>query len=340
MKTVDGPSKRKRLRILYLMILSFILLTCFNVYHDLSTYHSIKVIPNDSAKVEINSEDYDINKLIKKIDGEIVSIKQDVDTSVLGEQEVVLEVKKENMVKDIPMTVSVVDSVAPVIELKEEKITITKGDSYNLQDNIQSVMDQIDGDIAYQDDANQSKLKTYNISMNGDFDSVGDHEVKILAIDNSGNIASQTFTLEVVEPEPEPVYNPVYYDLPANANSGDLVSIAYSLVGAPYVSGGTSPSGFDCSGFVQYVYSRVGVWVSRSTSTQLYDGYPVSYDSMQPGDIIVWGYGDGNASHSSLYVGDGMMVHATNPSTGVIASSVSHWINSSGTSILSIRRIQ
>ena len=84
----------------------------------------------------------------------------------------------------------------------------------------------------------------------------------------------------------------------------------------------------------------MGINVSRSTSTQLYDGYPVSYQSAQPGDILLWGYGDGNVSHSALYVGNGQMIHATNPSQGVILSDVNYWLNGSGTYIVSVRRIQ
>ena len=341
MSTIEVPSylKKKNYTLSIIFILLFVICVLLHTYH---TYNSIEVIPIDKATVEVGSKEYNVEELVKEVNGEIVSVKQDIDANILGEQEVVFEVKKENVIKDVSMTVSVVDSIAPVIELVDSNITITKGDSYDFQNNIQNVSDSIDGVLDYNSLSNQSRLKTYNIEFNGDFDSVGDHEVKVLAIDNSGNVASQSFTLTVVEPEPEPepiYYQPVYYNLPANASSGDLVSIAYSYLGYPYVGGGNSPSGFDCSGFVQFVYSQVGTWISRSTSTQIYDGYAVSYDDMQPGDIIVWGYSWGQPTHSAMYVGDGMMIHAANPSTGVILSNVQGWINGSGTQILSVRRI-
>ena len=153
-----------------------------------------------------------------------------------------------------------------------------------------------------------------------------------------GNITTKDYKLKVNAPVIS--HREVYYNnLPENVNSNDLVSIAQSLVGSRYVAGGTTPAGFDCSGFVQYVYSRVGVGVSRSSWTQLYDGTGVSYDNAEPGDIISWGYGY-TPTHSALYVGNGMMIHATNPSQGVVASNVAAWENGSYDSLMGVRRIQ
>ena len=118
-----------------------------------------------------------------------------------------------------------------------------------------------------------------------------------------------------------------------------MVKLAYSLIGSPYVAGGTSPSGFDCSGFVQYLYSQIGISVSRSSSTQMYDGVAVSYEAARPGDILIWGYGPGVPTHSAIYVGNGQMVHATNPIQGVIASDVAGWTRGSGTHVIAVRRI-
>ena len=138
----------------------------------------------------------------------------------------------------------------------------------------------------------------------------------------------------------EPVYvEKVYNNLPANINGNNIVSLAYSLIGSSYVSGGNSLSGFDCSGFVQYLYSQYGVSISRSASTQIYDGVAVNYENAQPGDILSWGYDNGVVTHSALYVGDGMMIHAANPSQGVILSNVAAWERGSNITILSVRRV-
>lgn len=340
MEIIEGPSPKRYFRVLISVGLTFILIMNVIICRRYFTFKSIEVIATDSAKVEVGNT-YDINNLIKEVNGEIVSVKHDIDTNILGNQELILEVKKDNVVKDVPIVVSVVDSIAPVIELKQEEITITQGDSYDVGENIQTVVDEIDGDLDFQVENNQSKLKSYNISMDGDINDVGEHQVTINAVDNSGNISTKVFKINVVEPEPEPapVYNvPNFYSwLPANAAGGDLVSIAYSYLGYPY-GPGNYPGAFDCSGFVQFVYSQVGINISRSTYTQVWDGSPVGYGDMQPGDIIIWGYGS-TPTHSALYVGNGMMVHSANYGTGVIESSVQGWLNGSGTSIVSIRRI-
>lgn len=341
MKSTDGSSKTKIIKFLSLMTLSFIMLISCYVYHNYYTYKSIKVVvTTDTPSVEYGSANYNVKEFIKEVEGNIISVKQDIDINKLGEQEVILEVQKDNVVKEVPIIVTVVDSIAPIIKVKEEKVTITQGDDYNLEDNIESVMDDIDGDINISsEEIKEDSVYYYSINYNDDINSVGDHEITINAVDKSGNASTFTFTLEVVEPTPQYYYG-VNYNVPANPQGNDVVSIAYSLVGMPYIGGSNGPYGFDCSGFVQYVYSCIGKSVSRSSYTQIYDGVGVSYADAQPGDILSWGYGPGNVTHSALYVGDGLMVHAANPGTGVIVSSVDGWLAGSGTTILSVRRIQ
>lgn len=101
-----------------------------------------------------------------------------------------------------------------------------------------------------------------------------------------------------------------------------LADYALQLVGLPYVYGGTSTSGFDCSGFVQYVYRQNGYEINRTATAQLNDGYTVAYEDMKPGDIIYFGYAD-TATHVGIYVGGGEFVHAENSGTGVVISKLS-----------------
>lgn len=335
MKSIDGPSIKKLLRAFLLVVLSFIMIISCCAYRNYSTFQSINVVVKEQATVEYGSANYDIKKLIKEVDGKIISVKQDIDTNTLGAQEVILEVKKDNMVREVPVVISVVDSVAPVISLKKEKVSITEGDSYDLLENVASVNDAIDGDLGYLETVPTNSLKYYNIQYDGDINSVGSHEITVSAVDASGNKTVQSFTLEVAE---KPVYYPVYYGAPANPQGNDVVSIAYSLLGMPYMANSAGPYGFDCSGFVSYVYSCVGKSVSRGTWTQQYEGVGVSYSEIQPGDVILWGYADGSPTHSALYVGNGQMIHAANYGTGVIVSDVNGWLNGSGTHILTVRR--
>lgn len=101
-----------------------------------------------------------------------------------------------------------------------------------------------------------------------------------------------------------------------------LATYAQGFAGYPYVYGGTTPSGFDCSGFVQYVYAHFGYSIHRTATAQLQDGWYVSRDALKPGDIIYFGYGS-TATHVGIYLGGGAFVHAANSNSGVIISNLS-----------------
>ena len=84
-------------------------------------------------------------------------------------------------------------------------------------------------------------------------------------------------------------------------------------LGVPYVWGGSSPSGFDCSGFTQYVMRACGYSIYRTATDQLENGYAVSYSDLQPGDLVFFErtYNtDAPASHVGIYVGGGEFIHA------------------------------
>ena len=101
-----------------------------------------------------------------------------------------------------------------------------------------------------------------------------------------------------------------------------IAAFGMQYVGYPYVYGGTSPSGFDCSGFVQYIYRQFGYSINRTATAQLANGYYVSYDSLMPGDLVFFGSGS-SASHVGMYIGGGEFVHAANSRSGVKISSLS-----------------
>jgi cell wall-associated NlpC family hydrolase len=91
--------------------------------------------------------------------------------------------------------------------------------------------------------------------------------------------------------------------------AGTLLRTAMSLVGTPYVWGGTSPAGFDCSGFVWYAYNRIGVAIPRTADVQFAAGQPVDGDPL-PGDLVFFQTYDYGASHVGLYIGNGWFVNA------------------------------
>ena len=99
-------------------------------------------------------------------------------------------------------------------------------------------------------------------------------------------------------------------DAVVSVTGNAIVDYAYKFLGTPYVWGGTSPSGFDCSGFTQYVFrNAAGVNLPRTTYDQINVGVPVSYNNLQPGDLVF-----PHTGHVGIYVGNGQMIHA--PSTG------------------------
>ena len=90
----------------------------------------------------------------------------------------------------------------------------------------------------------------------------------------------------------------------------DVVGVALSQLGTPYVWGGAAPGGFDCSGLVMWAYAQVGVSLPHSSYAQYSYGVPVSRDQLQPGDIVFF---DG-LGHVGIYIGGDQFVHA--PHTG------------------------
>jgi len=89
---------------------------------------------------------------------------------------------------------------------------------------------------------------------------------------------------------------------------------ASNMVGKPYRYGGNSPTGFDCSGLVQYSYQRAGISVPRTTRSQLKAGISVPAHSLRAGDLVFFDQEGRKYSHVGIYIGDGRFVHA--PSSG------------------------
>lgn len=110
-----------------------------------------------------------------------------------------------------------------------------------------------------------------------------------------------------------------------SSKAQEIVEYALQFVGYPYVYGGSSPKGFDCSGFTSYVYKHFGYNINRSASTQLDNGKAVSMSELQPGDLVIFKKGNSSkrATHVGLYIGNNQFVHASTSKVGVIISRLS-----------------
>lgn len=104
---------------------------------------------------------------------------------------------------------------------------------------------------------------------------------------------------------------------PASATGQALADYALQFQGYPYVAGGNTPSGWDCSGFVQWVFAQFGVSLPHYSGAQMSVGTAVgSIAEAAPGDIIV------NTQHSAIYIGNGMVINALNPAQGTQVTSL------------------
>lgn len=126
-------------------------------------------------------------------------------------------------------------------------------------------------------------------------------------------ISADYVSLTVPAPRAEA---PVNYGSAASLSAGErVVQIAEQYLGIPYVYGGSTPAGFDCSGFTSYVFKQLGYSLYRSSYQQINNGVPVSKSELQPGDLLLFKrQGASRIHHVGIYVGDGMMIHS--PQTG------------------------
>ena len=105
----------------------------------------------------------------------------------------------------------------------------------------------------------------------------------------------------------------------SSSRGSEVLAYAMKFVGYPYVYGGSSPSGFDCSGFTSYVYKHFGVSLSRTAAGQYSNGTAVSRANLQVGDLVMFG---SPINHVGIYAGGGRIVHAANPSRGVTTDTI------------------
>jgi cell wall-associated NlpC family hydrolase len=136
------------------------------------------------------------------------------------------------------------------------------------------------------------------------------------------------FTGAPVGPAPaEPVADT---DAPPESSriTAQVVQIALESIGTPYVWGGTSADGFDCSGLIQFAYGQVGILLPRISRAQIGSGAPVVPDprSLRPGDVLGFSDdGDGRTDHVGLYVGGGDFIHSSSSGVRVSGLGNPYW---------------
>lgn len=148
---------------------------------------------------------------------------------------------------------------------------------------------------------------------------IRDNQIKSSIVEEEINEYIETAKAKVAEMEAEleAQNKPNRGEVSATGNA--IVDFAYGYLGTPYVYGATGPNSFDCSGFTSYVYrNAAGVEITRTTYSQMGVGTAVSYDELQPGDLVFTYGGD----HVGIYVGGGSYIHAPQPGDSVKVSPV------------------
>lgn len=148
-----------------------------------------------------------------------------------------------------------------------------------------------------------------------------DFYVNQIVVDDSDAIGDVSLSVDVQRPTtPAPtarqangtqasgVFNTPAGPLLSAEEAGSIVTYARQFVGTPYVYGGTTPAGFDCSGFVQYVFAQFGYSLPRTSGAQAAVGHRISAAEARPGDLVVWG-----THHIGIYTGNGNHIAAHKP---------------------------
>jgi cell wall-associated NlpC family hydrolase len=191
-----------------------------------------------------------------------------------------------------------VSVIASVIGAREQ-VDAAKNDLENRK----AELDQTVSGLASQKsqiEANLQKRKDLVAGVESEVNNLIAQEAaaRAAANNNSGTVRRSSPSRNIPPPPPPPPYAP------------RVVQIAYQQIGKPYVYAGSGPNVFDCSGLVMYCYAQVGISLPHSSYMQKDCGVPVSYDQLQPGDLVFFhGYG-----HVGMYVGGGQFIHA--PHTG------------------------
>ena len=326
-----------------LAICSLIGYQYYNKIRKENIYNALYMTFDSSNEIEYGTQNVDTVAFVRSVEyGKVSDYPKEIDTSSVGIKKLTYELSKEDVSKEFVYEVEVVDTKLPVISLNKDTIYVYVNNNYDIKANVKFVVDEVDGDLKYVTEVPEENIGYYTISTNYNKNKVGTYNVDINAVDKNGNTSNAKYTIKVINrPQPKTTTITGNYNGKSSVDTSSVVNAAKSLLGSRYKYGGASPStGFDCSGFVQYIYGLFGKSLGRSTGTIAYNGQAVARSNMQPGDIIVWSTLSNNSpTHVSIYIGGDTMIHAANSRKGVISSSVSFWEHNGGGHIVTIRRV-
>ncbi|WP_392486309.1 NlpC/P60 family protein [Haloimpatiens sp. FM7315] len=273
----------------------------------------------ENIMIEIDKNKKDLNKIksdAKKIEETIINTEKDVQAmdslfrqrarvmyinGINGYIEILAESKGiMDFISRLDMIKLVVNSDSKVINgLKDKKVALEESKK-NLEEKSKKIIA-----ITSQNEKQLTKMKKDKAKEMELVAKINRNQVSIRSQVAINTSAPVTKTLRASRGG--------MYSSSGTASNSNVLSYAYKFLGVPYLWGGTSPSGFDCSGFTQYVYSNFGVSLGRTTYTQINNGAAVPRSQLQPGDLVFFGSAS-SPHHVGIYVGNNSYIHA--PRTG------------------------
>lgn len=173
----------------------------------------------------------------------------------------------------------------------------------------------------------------YDVAADGDFGPATAEAVKAFqkshGLEADGLVGPTTYTALIGRAMPA-------VSRGSNYISRRVVQSSLDYIGVPYVFGGTSPSGFDCSGYVRYVFANAGIYLPRTADAQYEVGTPIPMSDLTAGDLVFFSTYEYGPSHVGIYLGDGNFINASS-SRGVAVDSLnsSYW----GSCYIGARRV-
>ena len=169
-----------------------------------------------------------------------------------------------------------------------------------------------------------NQLMAGNVPFEHIVNAHGTDAMKQYVKDNKKNTQQAPLAVQpAVHVAPQVAAQPVKSAPQQSPKAQQAVNFAHSRIGTPYVWGGTTDAGYDCSGFVQAAYRSAGVELPRTSQQQAQYGRTVSYAELQPGDLVFYGDGGPASSyHAAIYIGDGKVIHAPQAGESVKISPV------------------
>lgn len=269
---------------------------------------AVQVTGDSGSVVSFLMDSESLSDIIGRIDvvNTMVTANQDLIQQQIDDKELVIEKEKETLSKQEEQTLRAAKMESQKSALEEEQAN---------QERLVASIAAERAEVAEEKDAFLAEQKAA--------------EARIQEIQSARTAASQTSTITVEDESEEAAVTTSSSSskssessnasVPTATNGGSITSIAYNYTGVPYSYGGGSPAGFDCSGFVQYVFRQAGRSITRTAAGQYSSTTRISQSQAQPGDLIFFNQ-SGSIDHVGIYLGGGRFIGAQT-STGVAVAS-------------------